>query len=307
MFQFKPNWRKQNLLGLDIGSQAIKCVRLAKKNDKKTLAFCGVFKTPGNEADLVGQLGQFLKENALTGLPTAASIDDPSLKIHKIELPPMPEADLKEAVRWKMRDVVDGSIDDYVVRYSHMSESDPAKTKHIHCVGYAIKKTSIKHYQEILKKCSLKPEIIEPAAVSLARASEETNPSGDEWLATVDLGNPLLIICGRGKFCFSRPLPSLKNLSFSHDDYPQKLAAEIQNALDTFIVTFKVEKIKKILLSGEPAGKEKICDYLTTNLGIETRILDPLANMQIPDGLKNMGANQPFIFARAVGLASIYL
>lgn len=306
---FKPNFNfgKLGLLGLDIGSHCLKIVKLARAGGGRfKIDFCGAYDVEENSVTFQETVHDILKTNNLLGLPTAACINDPSLKIRKVELPPMPESDLKDALRWKMRDAVEGAIEDYTVAHSILEESIMAGAKKQILVGYAIKRQSIFEWMGRLTKLGLKPKILEPAVISLASCIEKIYPSEDNWIAGIDLGayKCMLVIVGRGKFYFSRPLSGIQ-LSEARSDlngFMQKLAAEIQNSIDTFSVIFQVEKINRILLSGGGAVLPGLSEYLTKNLGVETGILNPFAIAE-PSENQKIPPDQQHLYAQAAALA----
>lgn len=307
MTPFK-SFKKNETVGIDWGKKAIKAVRvLTKEGSDPQLVASGIFLLPPDLDQAEEQVKAFLSENKFSGLSTSAALDDSSIKIRKIELPQMPEADLREAIKFKMRDVVEGSIDEYVVRSSSLKEEADTQVKRITMVGYAVKKASVTRMIEQLIKVGTKPDFIEPAAVSFATSIENVYPSTENWIAGIDIGvsKSLMVIMGHGKFYFSRPLPGIKYDVESENDpsFSQKLAAEIQNTLDTFAVTFHVEQIHRIFLGGGGASLPGLIDYLSTNLGIQTEKLNPFNNIIIPEDLAEGLKETSHLFGQALSLA----
>jgi len=311
MFKPKLSFKKKTFLGLDLGSNLIKAVRLSyKEGDKSHLDFCGVLDISGSKESFVEPLKKFITENRLDSAQSCVCIDDSSLKIRKLELPKMPEADLKEAVKWKMRDVVEGPIEEFIVRSSSVTpESDNAKQ--VDLVGYAIRKETVKKVLSELEKAGIKIDLVEPSVVSLAAAVEPIYPSDNEWVATLDLGatKSLMIITGHTRFYFSRPLSGIKIPKTDEEkaSFNQRLAAEIQNTIDTFSITFHVDKINRILLSGGGAQIPGLCDYLSKNLAIPTDILNAFKNIEIESGQEETVNKDACVFSQALSLAQVSL
>lgn len=309
---FKPNlsFKKPGLLGIDIGSKCVKIVKMVRKNTQKYhLDYCGTFAIPKDSPTFTHDLHAALVQNKLLGLRAAASIDDASLKIRKVDLPAMPDADLKEAVRWHMRDVVEGKIDDFTVSYSIIEETITGGNKREMLVGYAIKKEAVNNWKNLLIKVGLKPVAIEPSVISLSSCIERVYPSENYWIAGIDLGaqKALMVIMGNGKFYFSRPLPGIQLEEATRDkaSFMKKLAGEVQNSMDTFSVAFHVEKIHRIFLSGGGAGTADLASYLTTNLAIKTEILDPFEGIEASSEIKKIASDKPYLYPQAASLAWI--
>lgn len=302
--------KKTDILGVDVGTNVTKVIRCHHPQvGKPKITFIGKLEAKPEEANYPALLHNFLSKNQLLGLGAAICIDDPSLKIRKISLPKMPDSDLKDAIAWKMRDVVEGSIGDYVVRSSQLEAEKQSGGKNMQMVGYAMHKKVISDFMQRIELAGIHPLFVEPSAVSQAAIIESIYPSTDHWIAGIDLGshNAIMVIMGHGKFHFSRPLPGIKMGSSKTlaEGFEQKLAAEIQNTLDTFAVTFQVETIHKIFLSGGGAAHTAIKDYLTTNLGIESEILNPYFNFEIDPSVQEASEKEPYSYALAASLAQI--
>lgn len=290
--------KKSDTLGLDIGSRSVKIVRLTHSK-KPAVSFCGMVEISLNATDFSQTLHDYLAEHHLLGLSAAACLDDPSIKIRKVELPEMPEADLKEAVKWKIRDVLEGPVSDYVVRSSLLEKVSTVQAKKLMLVGYAIKRAAVTNLLQKVTLAGLKISFVEPSSVSLAAAIEAAYPSGENWVAGLDVGpgKAVMVIVGQGKLYYSRPLPGIQSV-WDDPVINQKLAAEVQNTIDTFTVTFHVDKINRIFLAGSGAALKGLAEYLTTNVAVKSEILNPFKEIdKAPD--------KPYLYAQALALARI--
>lgn len=301
--------KKNATLGLDIGSQTIKAVQLKhQEGGQSSLQFCGKFSFE-NQEEKIHSIKKFIESNKLSGANVACCLDDESMRIRKVELPQMPEADFKEAVKWKMRDIVEGAIDQYVIRYSQLKNVDKPDSKTKTVVSYAVKKQVITQTMQILNKCGLKVSAIEPEAVSLAYATDLNYSSAERWMAAVDIGttHTLMTIIGYGQFYFSRPLVgiNLQGASQNQKEFHQKLAAEIQNTIDTFSVTYKVEKIDSIYLSGGGAYLADLRNYLSKNLGIQAENFNPFLKVLVGSSFKEEIEKNGALYTKALALAYI--
>ncbi len=302
----KLPFNKSDPVGLDIGYSSVKVVKLTRpkqKGQNYEIAFCGQLPLIASEPDFVPKLQEYLGKNSLLGLAAATCFDDSKLKIRKIEIAKMPEADLLEAIRWKMRDLVEGDVNDFVVQYSILAETGPADTKRYILIGFLAPRSAVKTSMEVIRKLGLTPKIVEPSAISLAACVEKIHPSENKWVGAIDLGasKSIMVVIGNGKFHFSRPLTGIlvKNIEQVEPTFNQRLAAEIQHTLDNFSIAFHIERLDKVLLSGGGAGVPGLTDYLTKNLAIETETLNPfLAISPSPPPVEH-----PYLFSQAVSLA----
>ena len=299
---------KKELLGVDIGSRSVKLVKLIHPNGgKPRLDACALLEIQKSSPNFVPAFHDALEQHNLLGLSAAACIDDPGLRTAKLELPAMPEGDLRDAVRWKMRDAVEGSVDEYSVAHSIIDETVAAGTRRLVVAAFALKRQEVAERISLLSRVGLKPVVVEPSIVSLAACLDCVYPSADHFVGGVDIGGDAaqMVIIGKGKFYFSRNLPGVALNTAETDVTPfiKKLAVEVQTTLDTFSVSFNVEKVHRLYLSGGGAGVPGLTDYLTTNLAVPTEILNPFVGIEVPPGMEKIVKAIPFVYGQAVALA----
>lgn len=302
MFELK---HKKSVIGLDIGSKTTKIVQLKYNGtEKPTLEKCHLIPTGSQDEEFVGNVKAYLRENKMAGVMAASSIDDVSVKIRKVELPKMPEADLIEAIKWNLRDVVDGDIDEFTVSHSKIEEHEEGDTTKWDLMAYAVKKTAVQQYQTLIENLGLHPFFIEPAGVTLSSTLNRCVGDDPSFRAGVHMGysHTLFYVIGHGVFVFCRPMTGINLASQEKDKehFQQKMAIEIQKSIDTFKVNFKMEDIPNLYLSGGGALLHHIGEYLTSNLGIKTDILNPFVTLSNVEQHQDC---QPALFVQAVGLA----
>lgn len=302
MLGFKGN---KSVLGIDIGTKATKVVQLQfTGSDKPGLATCSLLQSGRSDEGFTGNLKNFLAENKLGRAMVATSFDDDSMKIRKFELPKMPHPDTVEALRWKLRDMVDGDIDTYTVSYSKILEQEGVETPIVEVMAYAVKKTAVFETKVLLERLGLNVFYIEPSAVTLAATLDRCHTDDDHFLAGIDIGHrqSIFYVIGKGVFVFSRPLRDIHLQAHEKDpeNFPKQVALELQKSLDTFSVNFKLQSISQLYLSGGGALVPGLSEYLQTNMGIETAMVNPFKSLHVP---ANMEGVRPELFAQAVSLA----
>ncbi len=181
-------FRKKDVVGMDIGAHSTKFLRWI--GEKKTSqVFCypkNILNEAGGEAK---EFSEFLRAHGLSGASVACAVDVEAFKIKKFDLPKMPESDLSEAVKWEMREVIEGPVEKYVVRHLVVEEHGSSEGTKLSLLGFAIKSDDVRELVQFLRKCSLKPVALEPSPVSLvaAFAQVEGFPK-DRRYGLIDLG-----------------------------------------------------------------------------------------------------------------------
>ncbi len=82
--------------------------------------------------------------------------------------------------------------------------------------------------------------------------------------------------------------------------YFTRFAIEIQSSIDAFAITFRRQKIDQLFLCGGGATLRGLKEYLSENLAIQARVLDP----SIKFGVQ---ADSPHLYSIAAGLAQYTL
>lgn len=218
--RFLRRARPQAVLGMDLGMAGVKLVGL--KRNHQVLAVSSHFFYPERvvESDplCVARFREFLQSHNLSGMAVACNVDDPSLKVRRLDLPKMPDYDLKEAVKWEMRDTAEGAIDQYAVRYSSLDQYQVGETERLALMVYAVRKEVVGALTTLMKKLLLKPILIEPTPVALL-ASLDRLLSWEKGVVYVVLdlgeGRSDFFAVSEGKLFFSRPLLDVSGNSFT--------------------------------------------------------------------------------------------
>jgi type IV pilus assembly protein PilM len=326
MIPFLNKFRKREVVGMDLGSAGVKFVRFSRRGDGSIEKVLPEF-YPGSvlEEREIPSFREYLRGSGLAGASVACNIDETHLLIRKLDLPQMPEADLKEAVRWQLRDAVEGPVADYAVRYSFLEE---AEGKRVSLLAYAVKRAEVDRRVEFLKKVSLHPVLLEPTPVSLAAVFDRLQTGkGDEIYGLLDFGEgrAVLTLIGQGKLYFFRILAGVsghhlrefleKELSLPPREaedlkrslmsgaasealsgFYTRIAVEAQKTIDAFFLMLRKDKIHRLFLCGGGGSLKGLGEYLTKNLAIPTDLLDLSAGFPMPEGPSHL-------YSAALGLA----
>lgn len=189
--------KKDSLLGLDIGSHAVKLVHLASSKGTyrlKHLGICrlppnviveGAIKEPGAVQDAIKSLTANLKTKAKG---VATSISGYSVIIKKIELPQMTQEELSENIQVEAEQYIPFNVEDVNIDFQILGSS-PEKGDRMEVMLVAAKKEVIEDYSGILRKAGLAPEVIDVDFFALENAFEVNyDASGSGGVALVDIG-----------------------------------------------------------------------------------------------------------------------
>ncbi len=175
--------KKKNLVGLDIGSSAVKLVELkdAKgggfklvKTGLSTLSPEAIVDGAIMDASLVvDTVNRVLSETGVRGNDFATSLSGHSVIIKKISLPTMSSEELAESIRWEAEQYVPFDINDVNLDYVVL-DAGAGETMDVLLV--AVKKDKIGDYTSIITQAGKTPALVDVDAFALQNAYEANYP-----------------------------------------------------------------------------------------------------------------------------------
>lgn len=204
-------------IGLDIGSENARMVCLENNGGRFKLVGFGCVDHGQNKE----KLSQFIKEAGAFGKKARVNLEDNSLKIRRLDIPPMTDEEIMEAVKWGMKDIIEGEMDDFTFQYKKILPKDIALKDKMPLIVYAVKNEAVQRMLLLAKEIGLKrPEIIEPDAAALSLALD--NMLGKDRESTdiiIDIGSSwtLFTVIGASGVLYSRPLPGYSGTSFANN------------------------------------------------------------------------------------------
>lgn len=336
-------FKEKESLGCDMGDSSLKFVHIEKGKTSLSLKSVGILETDllteNNVA--VQRTKAYLREHGLSGGKVSVNVEDKTLRIRRMDLPPMPANDMKIAIRWNFRDHLDGPVEKYSITCSEINnikvEGDARPV-----VAYGVSNEAIEKIMKLLKLVGLKAASVEPNATALFAAFDQSVGWDDKkYHAIIDIGTMVanFVVVGQGELLFSRPLKDVgcaaltkmiaKEAGVTPEAAAQLLRAhqkqgeaglaedlrvqpvvanflgqavvEIQRSVDAFCLMFNVEMVDSIYLCGGGSMIPGICEYVTKNLGIATKMFDPFERIDTSEVVG--GITNPQLYAVAVGLA----
>lgn len=275
-------------LGIEIDGPVVR-VAHTQVSGKKILvkSLDEIILNPNQDVFEQEELQSFFSNLNLTKKSVASNLENPALRIRRMELPPMPESDFIEAIRFNLRDQIEGDPSEYEIRYSVLGKSEGAVPKK-EIVVFGIPHPVIEENVENFKNHNIKLEVLEPNAVSIAAWFDQVFPNDTETTAIVHFSykHSFFVVVDNGTFLFSRPLLDLPLSVMSGEDASHaalQASLSIQKSIDSFCLIFKREKVNKIVVSGYAKEILELVKMIKQNLGLDIVTMD----QNFPDLIKN--------------------
>lgn len=211
---------RRQLVGLDIGSSAIKLVQLKESKGRYFLQKFGIKPlepevivdgTVMDEGRVVSAIRELFDESNVKNKHVAISISGHAVIVKKISLPPMPDDELEGQVRLAAEQYIPFDINEVNIDF-HVLPPDPSGDAQadMSVILVAAKKDKINELTELVKGAGLVPMIMDVDAFAIENMHAVNYPMAlDETTALVNLGASVMnvnIIRG-GVSLFTRDIP----------------------------------------------------------------------------------------------------
>ncbi|MEW5981603.1 MAG: type IV pilus assembly protein PilM [Acidobacteriota bacterium] len=183
--------RAKALVGLDIGSSAVKAVELKQSGRSLRVAAYGTEPIPPDNivdgavidgASVADAVRRLLDRVTPKAKEVVASLSGNAVIVKKIGLPLMTDDELRESIRWEAEQYVPFDIQDVNLDYQIL-ESDPGRGA-MDVLLVAAKKEKIADYTGVIAQAGRTPVIVDIDAFALQNAYE-TNYDAEPGVVTV--------------------------------------------------------------------------------------------------------------------------
>ena len=263
---------------------------------------------PGSPSSTSSGLEKLAKESPAAG-PCTALLSAGDYQILSLDAPNVPKEELKAAIRWRLKDMLEFHVDDAAIDVLDIPCDKDAPTRGHSMFAVAAKNQLIAARQEQFEKNKLMLDVIdipEMAQRNIA-ALFETEGRG---LAVLyfDAAGGLLTVSQGGELHLSRRIDvTLRQLQAASEteraDYFERITVEVQRSLDHFDRHSRHISLSKLMLAPIGSATEALQAYLAANLylAVETlRLEDVLDISKSPELVDEDGQQRYFL---AIGAA----
>jgi len=191
---FKKATGKKNLVGLDIGSSAVKAVELARKGPGLQLLNLG-FENLQTDTIVDGQImelnnvsnviAHIFSEHQIRTTRVAAGVSGHSVIVKNIVLPHMSDEELQESFSWHAEEHIPFDIGDVNLDYELTSRSSES----LHVLMAACKSDKINNVKQAIQLAGKQPVVIDIDAFALQNCYEVNyQPRQGEIVALLNVG-----------------------------------------------------------------------------------------------------------------------
>lgn len=333
---------KEEIVGIDVGSNAVRVVQLKKGFNKPVLAAYGSAQIPANlaqsdskldiqkVADIIKKLirsSHISTKNVATALPGSAVFTT------VIKLPPMTPGELAQAVKYQAEQNIPLKIDEVKIDWQVVRENPT--TKELAVMIVAAPKTKVDKVMQLFEMADLDVTYLETSSIAISRSLSTPQ---DPLIMILDFGGSSteLSVVENGIVSHVRSLPIggfaltrvlAQNLGLDQAQAEQfkrkfglsqdKLEGQVSKTMKPIIanITDEIQRsikyyqdqyggnVQKLILTGGSSQLLELVSYLKSLLGIEVVYGNAWNNVSYQPGVAENLSQCPLEFACAVGLA----
>ncbi|MEO8378308.1 MAG: type IV pilus assembly protein PilM [Acidobacteriota bacterium] len=277
--------KSKNVVGLDIGSSAIKLVELKeKKGGSYSLVKLGTERlspeaiVDGSIMDssmVVETIQRLNTEQTVKNSNYATSLSGHSVIIKKITLPAMSPEELAESIQWEAEQYIPFDIND--VNLDYVPLTAPGSGENIDVILVAVKKEKINDYTSVISQTGKLPVLVDVDAFALQNAYEVNYEVEDgRVLALVNVGASVTnvnVLSGATSMFW-------RDITFGGNQYTDAIQRELSLSFEQAeelkrgkaVADYTIQQVIPILnsVSEDFAGElRKTLDFFTATSGAE--------------------------------------
>ncbi len=284
MFQlFKKTLRKDAQVAVCPDEHAIAVARIRRVKDLPPLLDLCEAQELENLSVQGAEIARLCRMHHLDQYACVSTLELGNYNLVLIEAPDVRPEELRAAIRWKVKDLIDFHIDDAVI---DVFEVPNQKTAGRNKMMYAVvaRTETVKDRINQLQRAGLNLNIIDIPELALRNVAALL-PEDVGGVALVYIGEDsgLITITRQATLYLSRridtgmnelPLKDLRESDPAVRRWVDGIVIEIQRSLDYYESHFSQPQVAAIVLSPMPREIPGMMDYLVGQLGVQTRMLD---------------------------------
>ena len=189
-------------VALDIGSSVVKVVQMRKAGRGFELERFGVAEIyPGVDKKSAGvdrrtarieAIRQAMNQAGISAKSSISAVSGESIIVRYIQLPDMPENELKGAIRWEAEDYIPFPLDEVNLDSVILGKSEVSGAAKIDVLLVAAKKDQVAEHIALLKSADLAPAVIDVDSFAFLNCYEANYlPSSTDVVALLNIGSEL--------------------------------------------------------------------------------------------------------------------
>ena len=278
--QFKKALRGNSRAGIALDGSCAGLARVRRLADGRLGLVARALETDQGDVAWPDRAASEAARMGLQGTPVSAVLTDDAYQLQLVEMPNVPEEERLQAVRWRLKDLIDYPIEEAVVELLEMPRhSNPGNAP----IAYAVvtRSAEVQRQIELMKRADLQMNVIDIPELCI-RNIAVLLPQDADGIAFLHLAEDCgyLTITRKGVLHMTRRLETGRRAlaEASADDFALQermagISLEVQRSLDYYESHYDRRPVREIVL-GPGAELDALPGTLTEHLGLTVNRID---------------------------------
>jgi MSHA biogenesis protein MshI len=262
-----------------------------RKGEKPLLQHCGIY--PSIEIKAEDVLCAMLQSRRLARTPVSGVISTDDYQLVQVEAPQVPAAEIRAAVRWKLRDVITFPVEEAVVDVFGL----PAPSRHAHAtmvVAVAARNTAVQRLVAVIAPRAPRFDIVDVPELCLRNLSAVL-PQDERGVALLAFSDTFahLLLTRAGVLYLTRRIDLSRESpqQAQGGEQPSEISAaglalELQRSLDYYESFYDQPPITDLVLAPADARTRRLAAALASETSLQVELFEPERFFQIADDIE---------------------
>ncbi len=298
LFSKTKKSKPAGMLGIEAGPQGIALAQVVRvPGARPLLPYCEHLE--GSADAQAALLEKAVSERAFQGLPTNVLLHPSEYQMFLLEAPEVPPQELRDAMRWRIKDMISQSLDDVVIDcFALPEDAYRGRTRMVYCA--VLEKTRMEHYAQLVRQAGLHMASIDITEMAFRNLGSLAGAEGMN-LALLRLRTSEGLICIQNGADLYMARRIEQGLARAAQDL-SSTTLEIQRSLDYFESQLGKGYINRLMLLPMKQDGERAYQGLASGLAVNLQRLDLRELFPGQPGTEMSEAQQAFCIG-AVGAA----
>ena len=280
-------WNKKTSVGWRAGffpgeGMAALALVQSRAGQRPLLKYCGSHATDDISPGQI--LSTYLNGRTLSHSAVSAVIASDAYQLVQVEAPDVPATELRAAVRWKLRDLINFPVEDAVVDVFDTPPS-PRQGREKMLYAVAARSQAVTDMVNLVKPRARGFDVIDIPELCLRNLSALL-PQNERGVAllTLDHGVAQLLLTRQGTLYLSRRI-ELQRRGYGEGQFDTAtLALEIQRSMDYYESHFDLPAITSLVIASSDASSQTLATQLKSETSLNIGFFEPQHYFEIADG-----------------------
>jgi MSHA biogenesis protein MshI len=276
LFSFFKKKSNSGVLGLEISDQSLS-LAVAEVNDAGQLIITKCFSKKCGKSEYLDHIKSWISENNLSGFDCHVVLSTSQYQTFPVEKPQVEDAELADAVRWKVKDLLDYPVDDAAMDVFEFPK-DALRGRPEQVSAVSAKKSHIQSLVNLVDGAGLNLLTIDVVDLALRNIATRLIETEKQTAALLYLraGNGMIVLIKNNVLYFSRhfdfSLEALNDVE-QQDNVIQHLALEVQRSFDYFDSQMAQVPPQQLYLIG-PTPQLPLANMLGGSISAQVKVFD---------------------------------